>query len=429
MGPRHASRRRPGVAAALLLLGACTVSERSTSDSIGGDSTTLAAVPAATGARVEVLAVQLGAFSDTANAIRLRDSLSRAGWQAYIRGSEGRDAPSFRVRVAASRDSTLPRIVAAAFAAARRDAAVVEDEVRDDSLGATVAVPVNNGTHGMAATVRWAVAPDRRAMLVVEDPVSVEAEPLPNGFVLADEGTGVLIQRDAVWDVAPSPDWRRVAVGLAFTIMGRERPEVPASEWTALARQTGLSADSVKRAAFASSGMSTAYGLAQPAIYDLSVAPVNGERAAVVLPMAGGWRVGWSANGHALLVGTNPARAGDAEGSPAWIAVDLRGRPVTSESDAPSPVAWTTGPTLDISIPVDFTSRHTIAAGARTIESANGWITVGQGASRSIVGPGTALVATATGRFIAALVPNAPAKGGGQATEQPARLVVYDLGQ
>jgi hypothetical protein len=141
--------------------------------------------------------------------------------------------------------------------------------------------------------------------------------------------------------------------------------------------------------------------------------------------MAGGWRVGWSASGNAVFVGTNPARAGDAEPSPAWIAVDLRGRPVTSDTDAPAPVAWTNGPTLDVSIPVDFTSRHTIAAGARSIESGSGWITISDGKTRRIIGPGTALVATSTGRFVAALVPNAPAKN----AEQPARLVVYDLGR
>ena len=78
-----------------------------------------------------------------------------------------------------------------------------------------------------------------------------------------------------------------------------------------------------------------------------------------------------------------------------------------------------------MSIPIDFMSRHTIAAGARSIESGGGWIAVSDGKSRQVVGPGTALVATASGRFIAALVPNAPAK----TPSQPARLVVYDLGQ
>ena len=409
-----------------LLLAACTVSERSTSDSTGrGDSTAPAPVASADATPVAVFAVQLGAFSDSGNAIRLRDSLSRAGWHAYIRPSEGKAAPAFRVRVAASRDSTLPRLVAAAFAAQRRDAAVVSDQLRGDSIGATVALPVNNGTHGMAATVRWAVAPDRRALLVVEDPAGAEADPLPNGFLFADEGSGVVIQRDSVWDVEPSPDWRRLAVGIAFTVPARGQPEVPAAAWTALARRTALSADSVKKAAFQSSGMSTAWAVAQPAVYDVSVAKVNDERAAVVLPMAGGWRVGWSATGDALLVGTNPTRAGDAESSPGWIAVDLRGQPVASETDAPAPVAWTTGPTLDVSIPIDFTSSHAIAAGRRSVESTGGWITTTDGGATRVVGPGTALVATANGRFIAALVPVAPSKNPGQ----PARLVVYDLGR
>lgn len=418
-----------GIASAAVLA-ACTVSERSPSDSTGrGDSVVAAPTRSPDAMPVEVFAVQLGAFSDTTNAIRLRDSLARAGWQAYIRPSEGKAAPAFRVRVAASRDSILPRLVAAAFAAQRRDAAVVKDQVRGDSLGATSVMPVNTGTHGMAATVRWAVAPDRRAVLVVEDPAGVEAEPLPNGFVFADEGSGVVVQRDSVWDVEPSPDWRRLAVGLAFVVAGRERPAIPAAEWTALARKTALTADSVKKAAFPSSGMSTAFALAQPAIYDLGVARVNEEHAAVVLPMAGGWRVGWSASGDALLVGTNPARASDGEPSPGWIAVDLRGRPVTSDTEAPAPVDWTTGPTLDVSIPIDFTSRHSIPAGARSIESGGGWITVTSGGSSHVVGPGTALVATASGRFIVALVPDAPAKPGSRAADQPARLVLYDIGR
>ncbi len=405
---------------------ACTVSERSSSDSTGAASAGPAARPVSTGTPVAVLAVQLGAFSDTTNAIRLRDSLSRAGWSAYIRASGGKESPAYRVRVAASRDTTLPRLVAAAFLAAHRDAAVVKDDVRDDSLGNTIVTPVNAGTHGMAASVRWAVAPDRTALLVVEDPVGVEAEPLPNGFVFADERDGVLVQRDSIWDVEPSPDWRRLAIGLAFTTTPRERAAITAAEWAALARETGLSADSVRKAAFPGSGMSAALAVAQPATYDLRVAPVNGARTMVVLPMAGGWRVGWSGNSDALLVGLNPVRAADAEPSPSFVAVDLRGqRLAAGESEAPAPVAWTSGPTLDVSILVDFTSRHTIAAGARSIDSAGGWITTTTGKTVRVVGPGTALVATANGRFVAALVPNAPAKTPGQ----PARLVVYDLGR
>jgi hypothetical protein len=144
--------------------------------------------------------------------------------------------------------------------------------------------------------------------------------------------------------------------------------------------------------------------------------------------MAGGWRVGWSSAGDALLVGANPARAGDDESSPSYIAVDLHGRPIAGETPSPAEVPWTTGPTLDVSVPVDFNEQHTIAAGARTIESGNGWVRVrersGERRGVHVVGPGTALVATASGRYVVALAPN----DAGKATEQPARLVVYDLG-
>ncbi|NUR20956.1 MAG: hypothetical protein HOQ12_15585 [Gemmatimonadaceae bacterium] len=421
-------KARRSLVVAVGLAAACSTSERPTRDSAAsGAAVATPAVPVSS-APESVLAVQMGAFSDSANARRMRDSLSGAGWIAYLRGGTGKGVPAVQVRIAASRDSVLPRLIVASLGAARRAAVVVRDVVGGDSLTRTAVIAVSTGSHGMAASTRWALAGDRRALLVVEDPTAVEAEPVPDGFLLADESTGAVVQRDSVWDVAPSPDWRRVAVGIAYVLPGRERDRIPAAEWSALARRSGLTTDSVRASAFQSSGMSTAYGLAQPAVYDLSVAPVNGARAAVVLPMAGGWRIGWSAAGDALLVGTNPRRAGDDEPASGWLAVDLRGKRVSDAGDTPSPVAWTTGPTLDVSVPVDFVSAHTIAAGSRSIESAAGWIRVREGSTSRIVGPGTALVATATGRFVAALVPNAPGKAGAP-PDQPARLVVYDLGR
>ena len=410
------------------LAAACSTTERATRDS--GTAGATVATPAApvSSAPESVLAVQMGAFSESGNARRMRDSLSGAGWIAYLRGGTGKGVPAVQVRIAASRDSILPRLVVASLGAARREAVVVRAGVGADSVTRTTVIPVSTGSHGMSASTRWALAGDRRALLVVEDPTAVEGEPVPDGFLLADESSGAIVQRDSVWDIAPSPNWRRIAVGIAYVLPGRERDRIPTAEWSALARRSGLTTDSVHAAAFQSSGMSTAYGLAQPAVYDLSVAPVNGARAAVVLPMAGGWRIGWSAAGDALLVGTNPKRAGDDEPASGWMAVDLRGKRVGDAGDTPAPVAWTEGPTLDVGVPVDFVSAHTIAAGNRSIESAAGWIRVREGTTSRIVGPGTALVATATGRFVAALVPDASGKPG-DSSSHPARLVVYDLGR
>ena len=417
----------------VLAAGACRIEQRAARDT-ASKTATFATPPTGpaldANAEVAVRAVQLGAFSDSANAKRLSDSLTAAGWVAYVVVPNDPTAPpAFRVRVAASRDSVLPRLIATGLTAHGRQAVVVNDRVRAAIVSPRRAIAVNNGSHGMAASARWAFSSDKRALLVVEDPTAVEAEPVPDGFVFASEELGAALQRDGVWDVAPSPDWRKIAVGLAFVLQGRERDKIPAAEWASLARQTGLSADSVRKGAFTASGMSLAYGLAQPAVYDLAVAPDStGVRHPIVFAMAGGWRVGWSSAGDALLVGTNPARAGDDESSPSFVAVDLRGRPVEGETPSPTAVEWTSGPTLDISVPVDFSEQHTIAAGARTIESGNGWVRVrerigGRDAVR-VVGPGTALVATASGRYVAALVPN----DRGKTADHPARLVVYDLG-
>lgn len=424
----HGSRGRALLAGAACLAFACARSE-TPRDTVSGDSLAIGAraVVRAAGTEPEsVLAVQLGAYSDSANAHRQRDSLARAGWLAYVKRPEGSGASPYRVRIAASRDTMLPRLVVASLALARRQAMVVRDVVAPASIGDAVATPVNRGPHGMAATTRWAFSADRGAMLVVEDPAAVEAEPVADGFVLASEGIGILLQRDGVWDVAPSPDWRRLAIGIAYVMQGRERPALPASEWTALARRTGLSADSVRKGAFEASGMAVAFGFAQPAVYDLATAADSGAGYQPrVLAMAGGWRVGWSGSGEALLVGTNPRRAGDDEASPGWIATDLQGRRLDASEATPAPVAWTEGPTLDSSLPVDFVSGHQIAAGSRTIASGDGWIRAREAGIDRIVGPGTALAATASGRFVAALVPNVGRREG----EQQARLIVYDLGR
>ncbi|NUQ21741.1 MAG: hypothetical protein HOQ09_12395, partial [Gemmatimonadaceae bacterium] len=155
---------RPAVVA-LTLLAACSGGERSSRDS--ARPAAAAVVTPVSSAPESVLAVQLGAFSDSANARRMRDSLSRAGWMAYLRGSTGKAVPAVEVRFAASRDSTLPRLVAASLATAKRDAAVVRDVVGGDTVTPTAVIAVSRGSHGMAASTRWAIAGARRALRVV----------------------------------------------------------------------------------------------------------------------------------------------------------------------------------------------------------------------------------------------------------------------
>ena len=47
--------------------------------------------------------------------------------------------------------------------------------------GGAAAFVVNRATRGMSARVRWALAPDSSALIVVEDPAGVENEAVPDG--------------------------------------------------------------------------------------------------------------------------------------------------------------------------------------------------------------------------------------------------------
>src|SRR5205085_9200755 len=82
--------------------------------------------------------------------------------------------------------------------------------------------PVNRGTAGMAEGVSWAFSPDRKSVLVVADPGGVENEPVPNGFFFGDETRGFQTQMDSVWDVQPSPDWKWIGFGRAYTVVRGE---------------------------------------------------------------------------------------------------------------------------------------------------------------------------------------------------------------
>src|SRR5688500_16213194 len=84
--------------------------------------------------------------------------------------------------------------------------------------------PVNKCTNGMRVRICWLVSPDNKAVLVVANPVSVEADALPNAVFFGDEARGFQVQMDSVWDVAVSPDWKWFGFGRAYTVLHGEEP-------------------------------------------------------------------------------------------------------------------------------------------------------------------------------------------------------------
>jgi hypothetical protein len=310
---------------------------------------------------------------------------------------------------------------------------------------AVEAIPVNRGTQGMRAAVRWVLSPDRRAILVVEDAVSVEAEALPDGFLYASEVTGTIVQIDSVWDVAPSPDWTRVAFGRAYVLRAGESDVVPESEWRRLEAQlpedvTARDTRSLRRVlqshAFPASGMSVALGLGLTQVLFLDrLGP--GRLAASRAPThsVNGWRVRWTRRGDTLAVGAAPRAVQDDAPPARWTHVRPRLWAVytdtlggTTDTSAFAAVAWTEGPTMERGTPLELSEGQPITIAGGTIDSRGGTIRMswrgrdGRPQVR-VIGPGLALAATASGRFMVALVPRAATEEG----DMQAQTVVYHI--
>lgn len=383
-------------------------------------------VSGAAGVRTGAL-VRVTLAPDSVGAAAFADSLAREGWDAEAARRATGDS-GWAVRVIVPGDAELAKLVEHAL----RQSGLQPVFLGRRSSRGTFAVgvtPVNGGSHGMAAEVRWILSDDRRRVLVVEDPRAVENDPVPNGFVFASEGSPP-IQRDSVWDVAPSPDWKRVAYGRAYTTNVGETDSIPPSEWHRLAGSVGLMESIVRKNAFSTSGMVTAYGVARPFVVSPRAAADTSSTAASGLPIAEGWRVAWTRDGSRLALGAPPEVIADDAPASRWRLVD----PVTGEARGFTDTAalarhqWIQGPSLDVSTAVDMRQRRAFRAGDVDIESEDGWIRVyGHDGARvrapHIVGPGIALTATANGQFIVAIAPD-PATA---SYEPPNALVVYQI--
>jgi hypothetical protein len=284
----------------------------------------------------------------------------------------------------------------------------------------------------MRSTVRWVLSADRRAIVVVEDPVSVEAEALPDGFLYASEATGTVVQLDDVWDVAPSPDWTRLAFGRAFVLRAGERDTVPPEEWRRLEawlpedvaeRDTGMLRRRLEAHTFPASGMSLMVGLGlTQVIWVDSLGPGRMPAPTGATHSLHGWRVRWTPAGDTVGAGAAPRMVQDDAPPARWILVRPRRWAVyadtlgaTTDSSRFARVAWIAGPTIELASPVDLSARRELSIDGGTVESRDGSIRVTRRGpdgrdETHLVGPGLALAATASGRFIAALVPRAGAK-------------------
>ncbi len=264
------------------------------------------------------------------------------------------------------------------------------------SLGQLEVIRVNPGPRGMAGEVRWVFSPDSSALLALEDWVSVEAEAFFDGFLLASERTGTWVREDSVWDVAPSPNWTRVAYGLATRIMGGEGDSVPPESLAVVANRLGVSVAEVRASAFPASGMAPAMGLARLGVADVAF----GQKR--TLPVLAGWNVRWSRSGDRIFAGLGPVMANDDAPSRAWVSVtSQRGDSSVSQTGPmdSARVRWITGPTLDISVDPD-TGKVVIATSSRTISSQGGHLMI----DSVSVGEGFALAATRRGCYVLALV-------------------------
>ena len=302
----------------------------------------------------------------------------------------------------------------------------------------------------MSARVRWLLSPDKLSMVVVEDPASVEADPLANGVIFASEKRSALVHIEDVWDAAPSPDWRWLAYSQALVLRGDHRDTIAAKRWGPVAQRLATisaAGDAVRQArlerdlerelrsrSFPVSGMAYMYGAASTHTLRLDSLAMGAQDIRDTLPVVqlNGWRVRWL-RGDTLALGQRPSRSQDDAPPDRWTLVAPTGGndalsasiAVITDTSRFAPLDWAHGPTLDISSALDLAAEKRVDAGAARVESRGGsiYVTRPGDATPVIVGPGLALAATANGRYIAALAPRADRRE----HEAPTVTVVYEV--
>ena len=288
---------------------------------------------------------------------------------------------------------------------------------------------VNHATRGMTARIRWALAPDSSALIVVEDPSGVENEAVPNGVLFASERTGRTWRMDSVWSASPSPDWTRVAAGRATVLGGGEQQVVAPSRWREAERslqavagpQPAITAESLRAHSYPVSGMAVVEGTAATFVADVARDVRDAPIRFVALD---GWRVSWSCDGRDLLIGERPERVQDDAPAKLTRRVAVEGGQ-PGHAPAADSIPWAQGPTLNISVPIAREAR-TLRARGRVIEGRGNRITVRDSTDRGWsapreVGPGVPLSITRNGRFVLAVAPRTDAKR----YESPDHAVVY----
>jgi hypothetical protein len=179
--------------------------------------------------------------------------------------------------------------------------------------------------------------------------------------------------------------------------------------------------------------MAFMYGAASAEVLRVDSLPSGARQLTdtIVPTHLGGWRVRWR-RGDTLGIGQRPARTQDDAPATRWDLVMPVGRDsmtttiaVVTDTSRFAPLDWSFGPTLDISTAIDLSTPTVVEAGAARIESRGGtiYLTRPGDAVPVVVGPGLALVATANGRYIAAIAPREDRRE----NETPTVTVVYEV--